>query len=153
MTVNPASIKDRIQSDMKTALKARHKSKLGALRLILAAIKQIEIDKRITLDDETVIGVLDKMLKQRKESIAQYQTAERDDLADAEAFEIDVIKQYLPSAFSTEEVEAMIVAAVSDSAAGSIKDMGRVMAKLKPQMQGRADMAQVSARVKKLLSE
>lgn len=145
------SLKDRLQADMKAALKAGEKDQLGVIRLILAAIKQREVDERIQLNDEQVIAVLDKMVKQRRESISQYQAGGRDDLAAAENAEIAIIQRYLPQALSEAEIEALIHAAVAETRAVSLSDMGRVMAVLKPKLQGRADMGRVSARVKSVL--
>ncbi|MDQ2693969.1 MAG: GatB/YqeY domain-containing protein [Pseudomonadota bacterium] len=142
------SLKQRIQDDMKTALRARDKDRLAALRLILAAIQQREVDERITLDDAQVTAVLDRLLKQRRESIAQFQAAGRSDLAARETFEAEVIQSYLPRALSDAEIDALIDQAVAASGAQSVKDMGRVMARLKEQVQGRADMAAVSRQVK-----
>ncbi|WP_305909549.1 GatB/YqeY domain-containing protein [Methylomarinum sp. Ch1-1] len=145
-------LKDRIKDDMKTAMKAGNKSRLGVIRMILAAIKQIEVDERVELDNDRVIAVLDKMLKQRRESIRQYRDAGRDDLAEQEESEILVIQDFLPQALSDEEIEALVAQAVADAGAESIKDMGKVMGLLKPQMQGRADMSVVSAKIKAVLT-
>ena len=142
------SLKDRIQDDMKTAMRARDKNRLGAIRLILAAIKQREIDERITLSDGQILAVLEKMLKQRRESLAQYQSAGRTDLAAQEAFEIDLIQSYLPTPLTETELDTLIAEAITASAAQSVRDMGKVMAIIRPQAQGRADMAAVSARIK-----
>lgn len=146
------SLKDRIQEDMKSAMRARDKDRLGVIRLILAAVKQREIDERITLDDAQIIGVLDRMVKQRRESITQYQSAGREDLAAREAYEIQVIQEYLPEALSESEIDALIEEAVTAAGAQSIRDLGKVMAWLKPKVQGRADMAAVSARIKDRLA-
>jgi uncharacterized protein YqeY len=146
-----SSLKERLQADMKSAMKAGEKDRLGVIRLILAAIKQREVDERIQLDDEQVIAVLDKMVKQRRESIAQYQSGGRDDLAAVESAEIEVIQQYLPQALSEVEIDALIRDAMAETGAAGMAGMGKVMAVLKPKMQGRADMGLVSARVKSLL--
>ena len=146
------SLKQRIQEDMKAAMKAGAKERLGTIRLILAAIKQREVDERIQLDDTQVIAVLDKMVKQRRESVAQYQSAGREDLANIETAEIQVIQEYLPKAWSKSEIDDLIRSAMAETGAASIADMGKVMTLLKPKMQGRADMAAVSARIKTLLS-
>jgi uncharacterized protein YqeY len=146
------SLKQRIQHDMKAAMKGGEKGRLGAIRLILAAIKQREVDERIQLDDTQVIAVLDKMVKQRRESVAQYQAAGREDLANAETAEIQVIQEYLPKPLSEPEIDDLIKSAMAETGAASIGDMGKVMAVLKPKMQGRVDMAAVSARIKTLLS-
>jgi uncharacterized protein YqeY len=142
----------RIQADMKACMKAGDKRTLGSVRLILAAIKQREVDERIELDDQQVLATLDKMIKQRRESIAQYEKAGRTELAEQEAFEIQVIQKYLPKALSETEISALVTAAIRESGASSIKDMGKVMGQLKPKMQGRADMAAVSALVKQQLA-
>lgn len=141
-------LKNRIREDMKASMKSGDKARLGVIRMILAAIKQIEVDERIELDDDRVIIALDKMLKQRRESIKQYSDAGRDDLAEVEEAEILVIQDFLPQALSDVEIDEMIAKAISEVGAESVKDMGKVMAILKPQMQGRADMAVVSARIK-----
>lgn len=146
-------LKERITEDMKSAMKARNSARLSAIRLMLAAIKQREVDDRIALDDAGVIAVIDKMLKQRRDSISQYENAGRKDLADAEKFEVEVLLSYMPQAMSAAEIEAAIAAAVAQSGANGMPDMGKVMALLKPQLAGRADMAQVSARVKAALSK
>ena len=142
------SLKDRIKEDMKASMKGGDKARLGVIRMILAAIKQVEVDERIELDDERVIVVLDKMLKQRRESIKQYRDADRVDLAEIEEAEVLVIQDFLPQALSEAEIDEMVVKAIAETGAESIKDMGKVMAVLKPKMQGRADMAVVSARIK-----
>jgi len=142
------SIKDRLQEDVKAALRAGHKPLLGVLRLVMAAIKQREVDERINLDDAQVIAVLDKMLKQRKESLDQFAKAGRDDLAKQESFEMEVIRKYLPEPVTEMEIAALVDAAVAETGATSRKDMGKVMGLLKPQLQGRADIGAVSALVK-----
>lgn len=146
------SLKTRITEDMKSAMKARETARLGAIRLLLAAIKQIEVDQRIELDDAAIISIIEKMIKQRKDSISQFQTAGRQDLVDAEKFEVEVITAYMPQALSSAEVEAIIAAAVTESGAKGMQEMGKVMAIVKPQLAGRADMGQVSAAVKAKLS-
>lgn len=145
-------IKDQLQTSMKAALKAGEKQRLGVVRLMIAAIKQKEIDERSELDDSGVITVLDKMIKQRRDSAKQFRDAGRLDLADVEDYEIVVIQEYLPKPFSTEEILQMIKSAVEKSAAHSMRDMGKVIGLLKPMMQGRADMAVVSREVKNYLS-
>jgi uncharacterized protein YqeY len=147
-----SALKERLQADMKAAMKAGEKDRLGVIRLIMAAIKQREVDERIQLDDAQILAVLDKMVKQRRESITQFQSAGRDDLVAAEQAELGVIQEYLPQALSEEEVESLIKEALAESGASGIGDMGKVMALLKPRMQGRADMSTVSLRVKSLLS-
>ncbi len=148
MSESVSSLKTRLNEDVKTALRAGEKRRLGVLRLILSAIKQREVDERIQLDDTQVLAVLDKMLKQRRDSLSQYQTAGRADLADQESFEIELIQSYMPAALSEAEIEAMIAEAIHTSAAASLKDLGKVMALLKPKLQGRADLSQASAKAK-----
>ena len=143
---------DRIKEDMKASMKGGAKARLGVIRLILAAIKQVEVDERIQLDNERVILVLDKMLKQRRESIRQFGDAGRLDLVAIEEAEILVIQDFLPQALSEEEVDAMVSDAVIESGAESVKDMGKVMALLKAKMQGRADMSIVSTKIKAALA-
>jgi uncharacterized protein YqeY len=145
------SLKDRIQDDMKSAMRAKDKERLGAIRLIIAAVKQREVDERISLDDGQVIAVLERMLKQRRESIKQYSEAGRDDLADRESFESEIIQTYMPAALSASELDALIESAVAESGAQSVRDMGKVMGLIKNQAQGRADMSAVSDRVKQRL--
>ncbi len=145
-------LKQTIQSDMKTAMKGGDKRRLGVIRLILAAIKQIEVDERIELSEERVLAVLDKMTKQRRDSFEQYQKAERADLADQEHYEIGVLQDYLPEALSDDEVSTLISDAITESGAESARDMGKVMGLLKPKLQGRADMGKVSGLVKQKLS-
>lgn len=146
------SLKQRIQDDMKAAMKAGEKERLGVIRLILAAIKQREVDERIQLDDAQVVAVLDKMVKQRRESIAQYSAAGRQDLVDSESVELSIIQTYLPQPLGENELEALIKEAIDETAASTIGDMGKVMAWLRPKVQGRADMTAVSARIRSLLS-
>jgi uncharacterized protein YqeY len=143
-----ASLKQRIQDDMKAAMKAGEKERLGVIRLILAAIKQIEVDQRIVLTEEQTLAVLDKMLKQRRDSISQYTAAGRTDLADVESAEVLIIQEYMPQALTYAEIDALVEQAIAETGAEGVAGIGKVMAVLKPQMQGRADMAQVSARVK-----
>jgi hypothetical protein len=137
---------------MKAAMKSGDKQRLGVIRLINAAVKQREVDERIELDDTQVLAVLDKMLKQRRDSVAQYEQAGREDLAAQERYEIGICQDYLPAALDDGEIDAMIDAAVASTGAAGIRDMGKVMGVLKPQMQGRADMGAVSARVKARLN-
>ena len=144
-------LKLQIQSDMKTAMKAGDKTSLGVIRLMLAAIKQREVDERIELDDTQVLAVLDKMVKQRRDSISQYSGAGREDLAEIERFEVDVVQSYLPRALTDDELTALVDAAMASTQASAMSDMGKVMGLLKPQIQGRADMGSVSARVKQRL--
>jgi uncharacterized protein YqeY len=142
------SLKDRIQQEMKDAMRSGDKPRLGTIRLILAAIKQKEVDERIELGDAEVTAVLDKMAKQRRESISQFEKAGRDDLVKQEAGELALIQEYLPEQLSKSEINALIDAAISGTGATSIKDMGKVMGQLKPKLQGRADMGAVSALIK-----
>ncbi|MDH3561131.1 MAG: GatB/YqeY domain-containing protein [Gammaproteobacteria bacterium] len=142
------SLKERIQQDMKDSMRGGNKSRLGVIRLILAAIKQREVDERIELDDAQVTIVLDKMAKQRRESISQFEKAGRTDLVDQEAAELKIIQEFLPEQLSEAEINALIEAAMEQTGASSIKDMGKVMGQLKSQLQGRADMGAVSALIK-----
>ncbi len=144
-------LKHRIQEDIKTAMRARDRKRLGVLRQVSAAIKQREIDERITLDSPGVVSVLQRMLKQRRDSLAQFSSAGRDDLAAQESFEIELIEAYMPAPLNPQEIEALIAAALAECEAASMKDMGRVMAWLKPRVQGRADMKELSARVRESL--
>ncbi len=144
-------LKQRLQDDMKAAMKSGDKKRLGVIRLILAAIKQREVDERVELDDDQVLVVLDKMVKQRRDSIDQYEQAGRDDLAAQEQFEIGVLQEYLPEALSEDEIADLLAQAIADSGAESMRDMGKVMGQLKPKLQGRADMGVVSALVKEKL--
>jgi len=146
------SLKQNLTDAMKAAMKSGDKKRLGVIRLMLSAIKQIEVDERIELDDNRVLAVLDKMLKQRRESIRQYKAANRDDLVDQEEYEVGVLKDYLPEELNETEIEQMIAKAIADTGASSIKDMGKVMGILKPQMQGRADMGSVSGKIKATLN-
>ena len=148
-----ASLKQVISDAMKAALRAGEKPRLGAIRLMLAQIKQVEVDERIELSDDSVLTILDKMLKQRRDSLAQYQAAGRDDLAGQEALEIDIIQEFLPAALDQQELAAIVDEAIASSGATAMKDMGKVMAMVKPQVQGRADMGAVSALVKQGLAQ
>ena len=142
------SLKGQITEDMKSAMKAGEKDRLKVVRLILAAIKQVEIDKRIELDDAAVLSVLDKMVKQRRDSVEQFQKGNRSDLADIELAEIAVLENYLPEQLSDAELDAMIDAAIASTGAESIRDMGKVMGQIKAQAAGAADMGAVGAKVK-----
>ncbi|MEI6746893.1 MAG: GatB/YqeY domain-containing protein [Methylococcaceae bacterium] len=142
-----------LKNEMKIAMKSGDKPRLGVIRLILAAVKQIEVDERIELDDSRVLVVLDKMVKQRRESIRQYTDGNRVDLADIEAAEIVIIQTFLPQPLTEAEIDAMVAQAVADSGATSIKEMGKVMALLKEPMQGRADMSVVSVKIKAAFAE
>jgi uncharacterized protein YqeY len=144
-------LKQQLTDAMKAAMKGGDKARLGVIRLILAAVKQREVDERIELDDNQVLAVLDKMVKQRRDSIEQYSAAGRDELAAQEAAEIEVIQQFLPAALSESEILAIVEAAISESGAQSVRDMGKVMALVKPKVQGRADVGMVSGLVKQRL--
>lgn len=146
------TLKARIGEDMKSALRAKDSLRLGTLRLLLAAIKQREVDERIELDDAAVQAIIDKLIKQRRDSIAQFEVAGRTDLVDAERAELAVLQSYLPEPMSAAEIEAAVTAAIGESAATSVRDIGKVMAILKPRLAGRADMGQVSALIKARLS-
>jgi uncharacterized protein YqeY len=145
------ALKERITEDMKSAMRAGDKERLGTIRLALAAIKQREVDERITLDDPQVLSVLEKMIKQRREAITQFESGGRADLVAKETAEIGVLQGYLPAQMSAVELDALISEAISATGASSIKDMGKVMAAVKPKAQGRADMGAVSARIKQKL--
>ena len=147
------SLKARISDDMKSAMKAGDKDRLKVVRLILAAIKQVEVDKRIELDDAAVLGVLEKMVKQRRDSVEQFTKGGRSDLADIELDEIKVLEEYLPEQLSAAELDAMIDEAISATGAQSIRDMGKVMGAIKSQAAGRADMGAVGAKVKAKLNQ
>jgi uncharacterized protein YqeY len=142
------TLKERIQEDMKAAMRAKDTARLSAVRLLLAAMKQKEVDERVALADADVLGIIEKMMKQRRESIAQFEKAARQDLADAEKFEIGVLSAYLPQQMGEAELAQAIAAAVAESGASSVKDMGKVMALLKPRLAGRADMGRISGLVK-----
>jgi uncharacterized protein YqeY len=142
------SLKGRITDDMKAAMRSGEKERLGVIRMITSAIKQREVDERIELDDGQVISVLEKMIKQRKESLVQFQAGNRQDLVDKETAEIALLQTYLPASLSESEIDAMIGAALTASGAASIKDMGKVMALIKGKAAGRADMAAVGAKIK-----
>ncbi|MDJ0890414.1 MAG: GatB/YqeY domain-containing protein [Gammaproteobacteria bacterium] len=147
------TLKQRIVEDMKAAMRARDKERLAAVRLITAALKQVEVDERLaSIDDVRTLAVLQKMLKQRRDSIAQYTKANRQDLADREAYEVAIIESYMPEPLGDAELEQLIEAALGDTGAESMRDMGKVMAKLKDRVQGRADMGAVSAKVKNRLA-
>jgi len=142
------NLKQRVTEDMKAAMRSKDAPRLSAIRLLLAAIKQREVDERIELSDTDVIGVIEKMLKQRRDSITAYEAAQRQDLADAEKFEMSVLEAYMPKPLGDAEVLAAVVQAIASSGASGIKDMGKVIAALRPQLAGRADMGKVSALVK-----
>jgi uncharacterized protein YqeY len=146
------ALKDTLQQDMKAAMRGGDKQKLGVVRLILAAIKQREVDERIELDDAQITVVLDKMSKQRRDSLEQYEKAGREDLAAQERFELDLIQAYLPEPLDETEIDSLIDAAIEATGASSMKDMGKVMGQLKDKLQGRADMGAVSGKIKARLS-
>ena len=146
------SLKARITEDMKTAMRAKDSARLGAVRLLQAAIKQREVDERIELDDTQVIEAIEKMLKQRRDSISQYEAANRQDLADVEKYEVTVLQEYLPQALTETEVDALLEKVIQETAASGIKDMGKVMAAIKPLVVGRADMGKISGLIKTRLS-
>ena len=145
------ALKTELQTAMKDAMRAKDKARLGVIRLMLSDIKRVEVDERTELDDDRILAILDKMQKQRRDSIAQYEDAGRTDLADAEKAELVVIAEFLPAALSADELDALVEQAIADTGASSMKDMGQVMAIVKPQAQGRADMAAVSKLVKSRL--
>ena len=147
------TLKQRVNEDMKAAMRAKDAARLSAVRLLLAAMKQKEVDERVELTDADVLGIIDKMVKQRRESITQYEKAARADLVAVEKFEIEVLSAYLPQQMGDAEVAQAIAAAVAESGASSVKDMGKVMALLKPRLAGRADMGKVSGMVKAKLGE
>jgi hypothetical protein len=150
--MSTAALKQQIQDDMKSSMKSGDKARLQVIRLILSAIKQIEVDERIELDDDRIITVLDKMTKQRRESADQYEKAGREDLLKQEIYEIAILKEFLPAELSDDEIETLIEEAISSTGASSIKDMGKVMGQLKPRVQGRADMGAVSSKIKSRLN-
>jgi len=145
-------LKEKILDDVKAAMKAKEKALLGTLRLITAAIKQREVDERVELDDTQVLAILEKMIKQRRDSVSQYENAGRQELADQEKREIAIIETYMPAGLTDEEIAAMVESAINEIDAKGMQDMGKVMGLLKPQMQGRADMSKVSSLVKQKLA-
>lgn len=146
------SLKQQITEDMKAAMRAKETARLGAIRLLLAAMKQREVDERIELTDADVVAIIEKMLKQRRDSIAQYEAAKRQDLADAERFEVEVLTAYMPAGLSADEVSAIVAGALAESGAKAPADMSKVMAIVKPKIAGRADMGEVSKLVKARLT-
>lgn len=148
----PDTLKQRIQEDIKSAMRAKDKPRLGVLRMVTAEIKQREIDGQVSLDDIGLVAVLDKMIKQRREALAHFQSAGRRDLAEQEDFEIQTIQEYMPAALSEAEIDECIEVVLRESGAASMKDMGKVMGLLKPRLLGRADMGRVSAKVKRHLA-
>jgi len=147
------SLKDQINDDMKTAMRARETERLGTIRLLLAAIKQREVDDRVTLDDAAVTAVIDKMIKQRKDSIGQFESAGRTDLADKEKAELAILSAYMPEQLSSDAIAAEVQAAIAATGAAGPQDMGKVMGVLKPKLAGKADMTAVSAQVKAALAK
>jgi uncharacterized protein YqeY len=147
-----SALKARITEDMKNALRAKETARLGAIRLLLAAMKQREVDERIELTDADIVAIIDKMLKQRRDSVSQYEKGGRQDLADAEKFEMTVLQTYMPAALSNDEIAAAVAEAVAAAAATGPQDMGKVMAVLKPKLAGKADMSAVSQLVKAKLA-
>ena len=147
-----ASLKEQITEDMKSAMKAKEKERLAAIRLILSAMKQKEVDERVELTDEHVLAILNKMVKQRRDSISQYEKAGRDDLVTQEQFELDLITQYLPAQLSEAEIQSAVATSIQETGASSMKDMGKLMGVLKSKLEGRADMAKVSQLIKAQLS-
>ncbi|HEY1772871.1 MAG TPA: GatB/YqeY domain-containing protein [Gammaproteobacteria bacterium] len=145
------SLKDKITQDMKDSMKSGDKDRLGVIRLILSALKQKEVDERIVLDDAQILAIMDKMLKQRRESVAQFTQGNRKDLADKEEAEIKIIQAYMPAQLSEAELDKMVADAVAESGAASVKDMGKVMGLLKAKVAGKADMSAVSAKIKSKL--
>jgi uncharacterized protein YqeY len=152
MASTTMSLKERITEDMKSAMRAAQKERLGTVRMLLAAIKQREVDERVSLDDAQVLAVINKMVKQRKESITQFEAGARADLVAKEQAEIALLQEYLPAQLSPAEIESLISAAIATTGAVSIKDMGKVMGALKSELAGRADMGAVSARIKQKLA-
>ena len=146
------SLKAQISEDMKNAMRAKDSARLGTIRLLQAAIKQREVDERIELDDAAVIAVIEKMLKQRRDSIAAYESANRNDLADVEKFEVSVLQTYLPQQLTEEEIKAVLEKVVTETGANGIKDMSKVMAAIKPLVAGRADMGKISGLIKARLA-
>ncbi|MCH8175832.1 MAG: GatB/YqeY domain-containing protein [Proteobacteria bacterium] len=151
--MSDSALKQEITEAMKDAMRARDKPRLGTIRLALSEIKRVEVDERIDPDDNRIIVILDKMVKQRRESIKMFEEAERTELADQEKFEITVLQEFLPQALSAAELDNIIQAALAESGAESMKDMGKVMGLVKPQVIGRADMGSISAKIKAALSQ
>lgn len=145
-------LKDKLTQEMKSAMKSKQKDRLGVIRALLAAVKQIEVDERVEVDDSKLLVILDKQLKQRKESAKIYRENDRVELAESEEFEMSVIKDFLPQALTEDEISAIISEAVTNTGASSMKDMGKVMAQIKPQVQGKADMSEISKLIKSQLS-
>ena len=147
------SLKTQITEDMKTAMRARETARLGAIRLLLAALKQREVDERIELTDADVLSIIDKMLKQRRDSISQYKAAKRQDLVDVEEFEVSVLQTYMPQQLGEDEIKAAIAEAIAEAGAAGPRDMGKVMGVIKPRLAGKADMGKVSGLIKAQLTK
>lgn len=147
-----SDLKSQLKDAQKAAMRAKDKARLTVIRGMLAAIKRIEVDERIELDDARILSVLDKMLKQRRDSISQFEAAGRNDLADQEKYEMGVVQEFLPAQLTLAEIDALIAAAIAATGANSMQDMGKVMGQLKPQLQGRADLGKVSAQIKASLT-
>ena len=147
-----SDLKSQLKDAQKAAMRAKDKARLTVIRGMLAAIKRIEVDERIELDDARILSVLDKMLKQRRDSISQFEAAGRNDLADQEKYEMGVVQEFLPAQLTSAEIDALIEAAIAATGANSMQDMGKVMGQLKPQLQGRADLGKVSAQIKASLT-
>ena len=147
-----SDLKSQLKDAQKAAMRAKDKARLTVIRGMLAAIKRIEVDERIELDDARILSVLDKMLKQRRDSISQFEAAGRNDLADQEKYEMGVVQEFLPAQLTLAEIDALIAAAIAATGANSMQDMGKVMGQLKPQLQGRADLGKVSAQIKASLN-
>jgi uncharacterized protein YqeY len=147
-----SDLKSQLKDAQKVAMRAKDKARLTVIRGMLAAIKRIEVDERIELDDARILSVLDKMLKQRRDSISQFEAAGRNDLADQEKYEMGVVQEFLPAQLTSAEIDALIAAAIAATGANSMQDMGKVMGQLKPQLQGRADLGKVSAQIKASLN-
>jgi uncharacterized protein YqeY len=147
-----SDLKSQLKDAQKAAMRAKDKARLTVIRGMLAAIKRIEVDERIELDDARILSVLDKMLKQRRDSISQFEAAGRNDLADQEKYEMGVVQEFLPAQLTTAEIDALIAAAIAATGASSMQDMGKIMGQLKPQLQGRADLGKVSAQIKASLN-
>jgi uncharacterized protein YqeY len=147
-----SELKQRIESDMKSAMRAKDKQRVGIIRLAMSEYKRVEIDEKVELDDQRIISILDRMTKQRRESVAQYSKAERQDLVDQENYEIGVLQEYLPEQLDDQAIDQLIEESITETGASSMKDMGKLMATLKPKVQGRADMGAISQMVKARLS-
>jgi len=145
------SLKEQITEDMKSAMRAKDTARLETIRMLRAAIQRKEVDEQVALDDDAVLAVIEKQIKQSRDSIEQFKAGNRQDLADKEQASVDILSEYLPEPLSDAELDGLIQKAIAETGAGTMKDMGKVMGRLKPQMQGRADMSQVSAKIKAIL--